>query len=252
MPIQDMFDVLYTPLDCPTPPTIDIDKLKAWQSDVYMKHANWRVGDKHTQLNMYYQGKVEDYPWDLTTCYFNKSGQGPGWIGGFDQQFPELVQYIKDAFNVPLEEFGFILVLPVREHHKGRGFWHRDPDTCGLRMYINHTDHERNFLTVRRTVTRDKYPRPLSYDFTMPLNGFQDEDLTCKVLHANQCFYLNNIRAIHSTFVESPGENRVTLLFGNKNDEESRRRINDMTRDLIVRSAEKYKDYAVLWEPPKD
>jgi len=253
--MQDLFDILYTPLDCPPMPKIDVDKLDLWQQDrVNNFDKNKSASAAELQSNArtwfmkksFFQGDQNQYPWDLSMLYYNKNNSNVGWLGGFDKEFPELVEYINSAFGIPVHEFGTVLLLPVKKSHTGI-YWHRDDDTSGLRMYIEHEDPVNNTLIMRRSVTRDRWPLPWQYDITRPLNGFQEEDLTCNIVSKNQCFFLNNIRALHATVTKAPERRRFTLLFGDKLNRVMPNRINQLTEDLIKRSAEKYKEQAILW-----
>lgn len=248
---NDMFDVLYTPLDCPQPPLIDFDKLEAWVNRQPKNPRQWMMS------KMNYQVQNEQYPWDYITLYHNprRGSGGPtasadGWLAGINRVFPELIEYLRTPFGIPVEEFGNIVLLPLRPGHSGF-YWHRDDDANGMRMYLDHEDSENNHLYMRRSVERDRWPLPWFYDATSPKTGFQEEDLLCKVLHPRQCFFLNNVRALHSTVTNVPGKRRVTLLFRDLNPRgDVPCRLNQLSADLILRSAEKFKDHAVLWQPP--
>jgi hypothetical protein len=241
---MQIIDVLYTPLDTVPQPEIDIDKFTNWLKDSYVKLAPYRklvTDSRLTAINF-----VDNYPWNLVLVYYNIVDRGPGWLGDFDKEFPELANWMVTAFGVNLDDIGTLAFLPVRPGHTGMGFWHNDPDPHGLRFYVHFEHPDQNKLYIKRTKipydTRQQFPLPIDQEQLL-----QEELVECKLLRSNQSFFLNNIRSCHATYTEVPNSIRVACLMSSKysNHDVYKRKI----EKLVVDSAEKYKDYAVLWQP---
>lgn len=193
-------NILYTPLDVPPKPDIDIDKLKNWLDTNYEPLEEYRniLNNRGNAA----EHNVDNYPWNLTVVFWKfLSENDPGWLGNFDKEFPELAQYLYSAFNLPIEDVGLIIFLPIKNEHTGLGFWHNDPDWFGLRHYLAFERSDENKLLLKKTKLpyeeRPKFPK-----FEDPVDQevyLQDEIHECKILKPDQSFFLNNVRAVHST-----------------------------------------------------
>jgi hypothetical protein len=237
-------DILYTPLDVPEKPAFDINKLRLW------------LDNNHNQLSQYKdilsstgnaaENIIENYPWDLTVAYFKLfDDKGPGWLGNFNEEFPELSKHMYECFNLSIEDIGLIVFLPIKPGHTGLGFWHNDTDWYGLRHYYSFDNINSNKLLMKKTKI-DYNERP---DFSLPIDEhkfLQEETIECKILSSRQSFFLNNVRSVHSTYTVTPDVTRIAAFVTGKFGK--RQNIQDKVESLVVRSAEKYKDYAVFWE----
>jgi hypothetical protein len=242
---MNLNDVLYTPLDTPPMPNFELSKLESWLENNYHPLSNFK--NLFTKAS-YSTGEmsIEDYPWDLTAAYFNISDSGPGWLGNFDIEFPELSRYFYESFSLNLEDIGFIILLPVRETYQGFGFWHNDIDFTGLRMYLGFENEKEDKLFLKRTLNPNgvrslpKYEYPIDHK-----KHLQDELVECKPLHNRQCFYLNNFRSVHATYTGHAGTSRIAAFITGKRNKQFdlMKKINN----LVVSSAMKFKDHAVLW-----
>lgn len=241
---MDFLDILYTPLDVPPQPNYDVVQLRKWLADNYVPLSRYR-SILRQQRNIS-EHIIENYPWDLTIAYFNMTDTGPGWLNNFDRQFPELSTYIHQAFGLPLEEVGLVIFLPMREKHKGLGFWHNDTDVSGLRIFFEIEDLEKNKLFTRRMKvpynTRPNIQLPMNEDYYL-----QKEVFECKILSSTQCHFLNNIRAAHATYTEEPGAHRIAAFVTSKL--KNGEKFLNLVKPLILRSAEKYKEHVIMWEP---
>ena len=249
---MEAIDVLYTPLDVPEQPEYDVAELRKWISDNYEPLSKYRefIGQQSGSAEPVFE--EGDYPWDIIVPYFNLLGNGPGWLGGFDEKFPELSKYVFDAFGLDSEEVGAFVLLPIRQEYEGYGFWHRDVDTVGFRMYLDFEGMDDDKLLMKRT--KVPYSKTDFIPFNVPITDeqhetfMQKEIIECKIKSRNQCFFLNNQRSIHVTYTakESVGKARIASFVVGKfeNNLEFKRSYDD----LIVRSAEKFKDYAILWK----
>jgi hypothetical protein len=241
---MNVLDILYTPLDVPPQPKYEITELRKWLSENYAslsRYKNVFAGTRNVAERV-----VENYPWDLTVAYFNMTDTGPGWLNNFDKKFPELSKYMYQAFGLPLEEVGLIIFLPMREKHKGLGFWHNDADISGLRIFFEIEDLERNKLYIRRM----KVPYDTRPNIQLPMDEkkyLQDDMFECQILSSTQCHFLNNIRGAHATYTESQGTKRIAAFVTSK--VENSQEFFKMVKPLILRSAEKYKDHIITWKP---
>jgi hypothetical protein len=239
-------DILYTPLDVPElPASFDLEKLEAWIKSVYpqdeVKRAIWTsvkdLGD--------------EYPWDLTFAHYSDNqNNNYGWLSGFDKEFPELVEFFCSAFGVAEEDIGVITFLPMRPEKKGLGFWHSDIDDTGIRYYFANEKAEENPLLIMPTKipynTRPHHVfKPVEEERD---DVFQTDKITvCPVLKAPGGYYLNNVRAVHSPYINTPCKRIASFITPRWDTMEV---FKQKTADLIVRSAQKYKEHAILWTAP--
>lgn len=242
---MNVLDILYTPLDTPPMPSFELEKLRAWLKDTYIRQTSETRSILDNRVNSTESIVKDRYPWDLTIGYSNMEDCGPGWINGFDEQFPEISSWIFKAYGLEAQDVGSVLFFPVRQEHTGFGFWHNDPDSVGMRVYFEFEEADTNKLFMRRF--KEKYeertifPHPLDIAATC-----KPEMLEAKLLHPRQCFYLNNVRAVHATYTEIPNKTRIAC-FVTPNKLRKQDFINKVV-PLVMRSAEKYKEYALLWE----
>lgn len=239
----DVLDILYTILDVKPQPDYEIEDLRNWLANNYVPLSRYRHIFHELGIA---ERVVENYPWDLTVAYFNAADTGPGWLNGFDKEFPELSKYLYEAFGLPLEEVGVIIFLPMREKHKGLGFWHNDIDIAGLRLFFEIDDVTKNKLLMRRM----KEPYDKRPNIQLPMNEeayLQKEVFECKILSDKQCHFLNNIRGAHATYTEELGTNRIAAFVTGKLN--NQQKFFDLVKPLILRSAELYKEHVIMWEP---
>jgi hypothetical protein len=237
-------DILYTPLDVPDKPEFNINQLKNWLTRNYQPLSQYR--DMLASTNNTAEKIVTNYPWDLTVAYFNLfNDPGPGWLGNFDKEFPELSKHMHECFNLSIEDVGLIVFLPIKQDHTGLGFWHNDTDWYGLRHYFCFESSDTNKLLLKKTKI-DYVERP-NLQIPIDENAYlQDEIFECKILSTRQSFFLNNVRSVHSTFTVTPNVTRIAAFVTGKIGK--RAEMQEKIESLVVRSAEKYKDYAVLWD----
>lgn len=237
-------DILYTPLDVPEKPDFHIDKLRNWLESNHKSLAKYKDILSSTKNAAEYA--VENYPWDLTVAYFNLfNDQGPGWLGNFNEEFSELSRHMYECFNLSIEDVGLIVFLPIKQNHTGLGFWHNDTDWYGLRHYFCFESSETNKLLLRKTKI-DYAERP---SFKLPIDEdlyLEKEVIECKLLSTKQSFFLNNVRSVHSTYTVIPNVTRIAAFVTGKVGK--RLEMQGKIEDLVIRSAEKYKEYAVLWD----
>jgi hypothetical protein len=228
-------DILYTPLDVPVMPKIDILKLREWIKN----SADGQILEN--RIDAKERADPAIYPWDAVYCKFNYS-----WYNNFNTLFPELSEYFDTVFKIPAEHINYILLLPIKADHIGGKFWHNDPDHNGLRLYIENDEPE-NFLYIKST----KYPYTGSPDSpdtlfkTWKFDDFQKQTYSAKLASPTQAYYLNNFRSVHCPNSSKLNSQRiaVALTFDKKYTA-----FPDLMK-LITDSAEKFKDYSIFWTP---
>ncbi len=234
-------NILYTPLDIPDAPDVDPTEIIKWVKDT--RNSKNGLNSFLSQNNLTAEEVDPKYPWDITPAWFNYTGKGPGWINNFDKKFPEVVSFIDTHFGIPPEYRGLVLILPMKDGHSGEGFWHQDNDVFGIRFYLEFEDIEVNKLLLKRTKKYEKN-RTLGYPPNMSI--LQDETLTCKMKSSKQGFYLNNINAAHATLTNDPSKLRIAVIISVRPEMFSF--VHEFKKELVLRSAQKYKEYAILWE----
>jgi len=230
---MESINICYTPLDVPIRPDVDITKFLAWIKKVYPQRVKKLARHSESQF-------PDNYPWDLVyACYFGL------WQNDFDKEFPELAEYCYTAFGILREELLTVTFLPIRPNMRGQMFWHTDTDPLGLRFYLECEQHESNPLSIRKIVNpTNKFPMlsiPLEQDNDPRL---QSEVYHCKMISPHQAFYLNNYKAVHAPLITNPAV-RIAVFVSVKREylDDTKKRIGE----LVLRSAEKYKDFAIVW-----
>jgi hypothetical protein len=134
--------------------------------------------------------------------------------------------------------------LPIRPHVTGVSFWHSDSDITGFRYYLECEHHLENPLLMRKTIE----PYEELNGVVVPFNGdddkLQKETLVCKMTSPHQAFYLNNCRAVHAPTMFVPSLRIAGFVVPKILYEKI---IRARSTDLIVNSALKFKDHAILW-----
>jgi hypothetical protein len=232
---MDALDILYTPLDTPEVPDVDVTRLLEWVAThtTSQKIPGRLDASKDPAV-------ANSYPWNIIYPRNNTA-----WLCNFDKEFPQLAEYFYKAFDMDESDLFSVVMLPVKTEFSGLGFWHSDPDKFGLRIYLENQEPD-EFLKIRPTV----FPytaRPLfGLDPTFKDTPLQDSTYSATLRKRKQTFYINNTRAVHAVQAFRPGTIRIAVIIASINPN-----LKQKFNDLIVRSAEKYKDLAILWEPQK-
>jgi hypothetical protein len=226
-------NILYTPLDTPEVPDFDVDKLLDWIS-----LNNNRQDIDHRKDSSKIKLLEKSYPWNIVYARY-----GNKWQYGFNTEFLELSNFFSSAFGLDENDIHSVVLLPVKTKFAGIGFWHSDPDVYGLRMYLENQETD-EFLLIRPTVepydVRPNFGNGPTFE-NIPL---QDKIFSAKLRNHKQTFYLNNTRAIHAVKSCYPGTLRIATIIAVNN-----LNVTKHINDLIHRSAKKYPDYAIYWQP---
>jgi hypothetical protein len=234
-------DILYTPIDVPGAPKVDLEALLDWMAETekisYESNYTTNRTDGKNKITAF--GKV--YPWNIVYPRFNKV-----WKHNFDVLFPELANFFLTAFPVDPNQIWSVVMLPTKSDFEGLGFWHADAE-YGLRCYIENQETE-DFLRIRPSIIPYEQKTMKELDIYADVDKLaQKKEYSAKLLSSNQVFYLNNIRAVHAVNVNKPGALRIAcIIHVTVNDGKA----NEKLQELIVRSAEKFSDYSILWTPP--
>jgi hypothetical protein len=225
-------DLIYTRLDLPALPVVDLEALLDWMFDRQRcVMGEQRLHDAHTLASAH----TRTYPWRAVhACSDNV------WDNDFAQQFPQLVAYLR---HFPATSWKRVCV--VCQLAGSQVFIHTDPDHgMGWRMYLNHGGPRLYFQKFKMRLS----VRPQ----TWASGGPQAIEALCQ----SQRHYVNDdgafpwaltsIRAAHGV-EENTAETgaRVTLLlFPNINTVDT-----TVHTDLLLRSARKFSDTAIWYEP---
>ena len=240
--MNSLINILYTPLDCPPQPEIDLNKFNAWIKFYWEETANRREHLK--KIGKVGEDKVHNFPWKLTSAYNSKEG----WGGDFDKKFPELAEYFTKAFDLELTNIMNIILLPVKDDHEGLGFWHQDHDEYALRMYIDFGDPEGKLFIKKTKLPYDNQPAISPRYFPTGecpnIEDFLDTEMfNCDIVDTKQCFFLNNVRSAHATWTSKLGVSRIAVIVYHDGSE----KVLDRIEKLVLRSIKKYKKHVITW-----
>lgn len=239
---MDFDNILYTPLDTVPVPDFDVDRLFAWIEHNYAGQEKFRRMNRRFTSDT---GEVTYYPWNNTFPYYNILDKGPGWLNDFDKEFPALVDFFSNCFGIPIEDIGFIQMLPMKRDAVGAGFYHQDYDLHGLRIYLEFEDSVSNCLYIRRT--KIPYDKQSLLQAPVDLDNLQKEEIRVSMPSNRFCWYINNIRSCHSTYVGAPGKKRISVIVASKFN--TAHKIFPRLKDLVLKSAEKYPNHVIVWKP---
>ena len=236
---MNAIEILYTPLDLPPCPEIDIAKLRKWIKKTYPQTELLNNTAGKVQAH---NSKGETYPWDFTFAKLYD------WQNGFHKEFPELAKYATTTFGIQEEELIVLAILPVRDNTLGVSFWHSDPDFLGLRFYVLNENYKENEILIKEACPTALTSEILGNNFIEDDPRLINEKIyVAKNVHPRQPFYLNNSRAAH-TIVNTVASERIAVLFGTKGDDS---RLGDVSlhkkfNDLVVRSAYRFHKQAIF------
>jgi len=229
---MNAIDILYTPLDTPEVPNVDIPQLLEWvaKNTTSQQISGRKDASKVSKIS-------KSYPWNLIYPRHNSE-----WKYDFDKEFPQIAEYFYKTFDMKEEDLFSVVLLPVKTEFAGIGFWHSDPDDFGLRIYLENQEPN-NFLQIRPTIFPYTTRPPFRIDGDFKNTPLQDKTFSATLRKSKQTFYLNNVRAVHAVQTLNPGTVRIAVIVSSLNSN-----LKQQFNDLVVRSAEKYSDLAILWK----
>lgn len=236
---MEVSNILYTPLDVPVPPSIDIEKFLSWVKKVYPQPVKSDAAKAKSTAEELMPG---NYPWDLVFGAYNGK-----WIDGFETEFSELADYCLTAFGITTAELLTVVFLPIRASVTGLAFWHHDVDETGFRFYLVNENSDVNPLLLKMTAEPLLKSPGLQSPIPEDHPALQKEIHICRLPEDRHAFYINNIRAVHSPMVTVPS-NRIAGFITVKRHLQPY--VKKTSEPLLVRSAERFKDYAIHWSSP--
>lgn len=233
-------DLLYCRLDLPEVPIISRDKLEHYINEthetVVKKLLDYGGSDRFAK-----QANVE-YPWKTAWI---RSRIDNTWINGFDQKFPELIEYLAQFPIDSIDDVAAGQFLAQKENVEA--FPHTDPDPYfGFRIYLS-DETDRASLYFHPSIS-ELEERPTTF---VTVNGVTKKndlkkfyDFDNKIVVKNNVgrfpFMINSIRGCHGIDKHTKKEcDRIVLLI-------FFRKINsEKLKNLFERSVEKYKEEAI-------
>jgi hypothetical protein len=228
-------DLIYTRLDLPALPSVDVEALLDWMFDKQRSvMGEQRLHDTHTRGGTH----INTYPWRAVHACSDDV-----WDSDFKQHFPQLVGYLR---HFPATSWKRVCV--VCQLAGSQVFIHTDPDFgVGWRVYLNHGGPR---LYFQKFKTRHSV-RPQ----TWASGGPQGIEALCQPERhyvngsGTYPWALTSIRAAHGV-EENTAETgaRVTLLlFPNIDTVDTAAHT-----DLLLRSARKFSDTAIWYGSETD
>ena len=246
---MDVSDILYTPLDVPPCPDFDVAKLRQWIANLPTQETVAASGDQFRvqivkEINTAKASLNSWYPWNTVWVK-----QDNIWLNGFEKEFPQVARYMYEAFGLTNDEIPIINLLPLKNDFAGIGFWHSDPDELGLRLYLENDCGSDTSVLFKPFVEKHYSRIELGQ---LPRDGKTDllqQDVMHEVVTppGRSATFINNLSAMHAVNTKTPGNPRIAVIIGVQRKYMTLNKIND----LIIRSANKFKDQAVIWTPPK-
>ena len=234
-------DIVYTPLDLPPCPVVDVTKLYSWIDNTYpqndlLKFTHGKIIAKHSH-------KAE-YSWNTTFA------KAVTWRNNFQEEFPEIVDYVTKDWGFDDSEVLGLVLLPKRVDQLAKGFWHSDADKLGLRFYIEFENLKDDKLLFKKTLTHNISDENL-FRFFEDNTGLEETTYEAKVLTNRQPFYINNYAAAHTVY-NVTSQPRIAVVLGTTHEKTYNSGIKQKVNKLIVDSAMKYHKEAIFWHDWSD
>ena len=235
--MTDWKDLIFSPLDLPDPPELDMDKFISWNSaqKEYMLELN-----TNRQNSMKLLG---GYAWQISWAKRPTVNNSTKWICDFDKIFPEITEYLE---LFPMKEIKSISILnQIGGSHVEP---HVDPDELwGMRFYLKNKIKDALYFsrtkekqeTMIRTL-EDSDGKPLTQKRNY-LDYCKDEKIYAKFPKERCAWLLNCNRAWHGVDKNpTPTGTRITCLVMGEYD------TNKLFK-LLEESTKQYKDYQIWY-----
>jgi hypothetical protein len=234
-------DIVYTPLDLPPCPDVDIDKLEAWMESVYPQEKLIN----HT-ANSYISGENQGtaFPWNVIFA------KAINWQNNFKEEFPELVKYVTDVWGIPEHELLLMVLLPKRLSDTAADYWHSDKDKLGLRFYISFENTKTDKLLFKKTLSSECKDSNLFRELNTG-QGLENKVHEAVLVNNKQPYYLNNYLAAHNVDNKTK-ERRIAVILATAHEVDYNSKIKTKLEQLIVDSAMKYHEEAIFWHDWSD
>ena len=114
-------------------------------------------------------------------------------------------------------------------------------------MYLENTELENSLLIKPTKLPHNSHSElPSAIDPLGPWEFIQDVQYAANIPNPQQVFYINNVRAIHAVNKNIPSSKRFAVIVSTG---KPMFEMPQHLQDLIVSSAEHYKDSAIYWSP---
>jgi hypothetical protein len=234
-------DIVYTPLDLPPCPVVDLTKLYSWIDETYPQ--NELLQFTHSKILARHSHKAE-YSWNTTFA------KALTWRNNFQKEFPEIVQYVTEGWGFNDNDILGLILLPKRVDQLATGFWHSDADKLGLRFYIEFENLEDDKLLFKKTLTHNITDANL-FRFFADDTALEKTTYQAKLLANRQPFYINNYASAHTVYNISK-QRRIAVIIGTTYEKAHNASIKEKVNNLIVNSAMKFHKEAIFWHDWSD
>lgn len=250
-------DLVYIPLDLPEPPTVDIDLFVDWVVNRAPKLVGKIKSPETGERIMHFEEKGLKgwgyYPWLQVSAFHH--GYSDQWISDFDKLFPEVVDYVH---LFPYNILSGVTIL-LQKSSVAAPLHIDSDDWLGMRFYLhNEVEDDVLYFQLRKTQENNRI-------HTYRINGTDVKaqewekylDLSKKVYSKHPCprhaWALSSTRAAHGIDAfEYDRYSRATFLVHSHRPTMDHNAWNtEKLYDLLVRSVDKYSDYAIWWKPPE-
>ena len=237
--MTDWRNLIFSPLDLPDPPEVDMDEFIRWHSD-QKKFMLQHNQNKVNSTNIY-----GGYCWHISwAIWWNTYKLDNPWICDFDKRFPELVEYINLFPFKTLKSISFLNQIGGAKVEP-----HSDPDRMwGMRFYLkNKTKDALYFSRMKepnnhRIATMEDENGNAVSTRKDHLEFCKDEKIYARFPKDECAWMLNSYRAWHGLDENhSPTGSRITCAIIGEYDE-------DKLFELFKRSTDKHTDYQIWWD----
>jgi hypothetical protein len=219
-------DLIFTPLDMPQPPSVDVEQLIRWMSQDQKMGTYWK--ERYERLTGL------EYPWLMRSV--------SGDLTPLAKAFPEVFAY---AMSYPFRKVSTIILLAQNGHQTVLP--HADSDgLAGMRFYLANKNVEGlHFYKGRERYDKfdsngaDKDGVPTRVNFNQYFH--MDKRIYARFPQDSRAFMLNSARAVHSVDANTCTlGDRIAVLVQGELDQ-------DRLDALLEASTKRYGDYAIWY-----
>ncbi len=238
---MNLYDIVYTPLDLPPCPKIDLGKLDSWIESVYPQTELLKQSGNKLIAGT---NQKDEFPWKVVWA------KALEWKNNFDKLFPEIVNYVVNDWGIPDQDILALTLLPKRISDQSKGFWHSDLDKLGLRFYIDFEDTVTDKLIFRKTLTNKIEDKNLFRVFKTS-SGIENKTHTAGIIDHRQPYYLNNYLAAHSV-ENTTDKRRIAVIIATNYEIGANVELKKKIDNLVINSALKFHNQAIFWNDWSD
>ncbi len=238
---MNLYDIVYTPLDLPPCPRVDLNKLESWIDSVYPQTELLKQSGSRLIAGT---NQKDEFPWKVVWA------KALEWRNNFDKLFPEIVDYVVNDWGIPDQDILALTLLPKRVNESATGFWHSDLDKLGLRFYIDFEDIVTDKLIFKKTLNKEISDDNLFRVFKTDKET-ENKMHVAGIIDHRQPYFLNNYLAAHS--VENlTDKRRIAVIIATSYEIGTNDQLKEKINNLVVNSALKFHDQAIFWDDWSD